>query len=186
MMSVEIARHYFTADEFERMAERGVFPEDARLELIEGEIIEMSPIGKRHAACVDALNWWLNRKAGEGAIVRVQSPILLGSFSEPQPDIALLKRREDFYRDALPTPADVLLVVEVADTSVEYDRQLKLPIYARAGIAEVWIVNLPDEKIETYALPSGDRYEATAERRRGEQVSSSILPALAVDVDAVL
>lgn len=184
-MSVEIARHCFTADEFERMAERGVFLEDARLELVEGEIVEMSPIGKRHAACVDALNWWLNQKAGREAIVRVQSPILLDNFSQPQPDLALLKRREDFYRDALPTPADVLLVVEVADTSVEYDRQVKLPIYARARVAEVWIVNLPDELIETYSRPVGDAYEAKAERRRGEQVSSTALPALVVEVDAV-
>ncbi len=185
-MSVRIAKHYFTADEFERMAQVGLFPEGARLELIGGEIVEMSPIGKRHAACVDALNWWLSRKVGDAAIVRIQNPIQLDDFTEPQPDLSLLKPREDFYRDVLPAPADVLLVVEVADTSVDYDRQVKLPLYARAGIAEVWIVNLPEDKIETYARPAGGAYEAEAERRRGERVSSSTLPSLAVEVDAIL
>jgi Uma2 family endonuclease len=130
-MSVQIARHYFTADEFERMAERGVFLEDARLELVEGEIVEMSPIGKRRAACVDLLAELFRERLQRQVIVRVQNPIQLDDHSEPQPDLALLRRREDFYRDALPTPDDVLLVVEVADTSVEYDRQVKLPIYAR-------------------------------------------------------
>jgi Uma2 family endonuclease len=185
-MSVQIAKHYISACEFERMVENGVFEEGARLELIEGEIVEMSPIGKRHAACVDALNWWLSRKVGDAAIVRVQNPILLDDLSEPQPDITLLKPRADFYRDALPTPADVLLVVEVADTSVEYDRQLKLPIYARANVAEVWIVNLPDERIETYARPSGDGYEVVSQHGHGEEVSSQTLPTLTLKVDDVL
>jgi Uma2 family endonuclease len=185
-MSVQIAKHYITACEFERMVEGGVFGEDARLELIEGEIIEMSPIGKRHAACVDALNWWLNRLIGDAATVRVQNPILLDDLSEPQPDIALLRPRADFYRESLPTPADVLLVVEVADTSVEYDRKLKLPIYAWAGVAEVWIVNLPEEKIETYSSPSGDAYEDSARHGRGEEVSSQTITGLTIKVDDVI
>ncbi len=179
-------KHFITACEYERMIEGGVFEEDARLELIEGEIVEMSPIGKRHAACVDALNWWLGRTVGDAAIVRVQNPILLGDLSQPQPDLALLKRRDDFYKDALPTPDDVLLVVEVADTSIEYDRRLKLSLYARAGIAEVWIVSLPEEKIETYARPSGDVYEVSARHGRGEGVSSQTVAGLALKVDDVI
>jgi Uma2 family endonuclease len=186
MMSVQIAKHYINACEYERMIEGGVFDEGARLELIEGEIIEMSPIGKRHAACVGRLNEIFSRLASDNAIVWVQNPIQLDDYSEPQPDIALLLRRADFYADALPTPADVLLVVEVADTSVEYDRKLKLPIYARSGIPEVWIVNLPDELIETYARPSGDGYEVASQRVRGEEVASSTLPTLIVKVDDVI
>jgi Uma2 family endonuclease len=185
-MSVQIAKHYITAREFERMVEKGVFQEDVRLELLEGEIVEMSPIGKRHAACVDALNWWLNRCLGDAAIVRVQNPILLNDLSEPQPDIALLKPRADFYRETLPTPADVLLVVEVADTSVEYDRKLKLPIYARAGVSEVWIVNLQEEVIEIYSRPSGDAYESAARRGRGDEVSSQTVAGLTVKVEDVI
>jgi Uma2 family endonuclease len=123
---------------------------------------------------------------GRQVIIRVQNPIQLNDYSEPQPDIALLRRRKDFYEGALPTPADVLLVVEVADTSVEYDRQLKLPIYARANVAEVWIVSLPDERIETYSRPSGERYEVAAQLARGEEVSSSTLDALRIRVDDVL
>jgi Uma2 family endonuclease len=185
-MSVQIKTYHFTTSEFERMVETGVFQEDTRVELIEGEIVEISPIGKRHAACVGRLNEIFSRFALDKAIVWVQNPIQLDDYSEPQPDIALLRRRDDFYEEALPTPADVLLVVEVADTSVEYDRQLKLPIYARARIAEVWIVNLPEEKIETYARPSGDGYEAASQHGRGEEVSSSTLATLTVKVDDVI
>ena len=135
-MSVEIARHSFTVEEFERMGEACIFPPDARLELIEGEIVEMSPIGSPHAACVDALALLFNEIARRRFIIRVQSPVRLNDFSEPQPDVALLRWRDDFYRSAHPTPADVLLVVEVSDTTVETDRKVKVPLYARAGIPE--------------------------------------------------
>ncbi|MDQ1610172.1 MAG: hypothetical protein QOG00_103, partial [Pyrinomonadaceae bacterium] len=107
----EISKYYFSVAEFERMGEAGVFTKDARLELIEGEIIEMSPIGSRHAACVKFLNRFLNRTVGDIALISTQDPIRLNDFSEPQPDLALLRLRDDFYRDALPTPADVLLVI---------------------------------------------------------------------------
>lgn len=179
-------RHSITAREYERMIESGVFEEDARLELIEGEIVEISPLGSLHAAVVDRLAELFSESLGRRVNIRVQSPILLGDLSQPQPDLALLKWRDDFYKDALPTPADVLLVVEVADTSVEYDRKLKLPIYARAGVAEVWIVNLPDEMIETYARPSGDVYEVSARRGRGEEVSSQTVAGLSLKVDDVI
>ncbi|MDQ3917533.1 MAG: Uma2 family endonuclease, partial [Acidobacteriota bacterium] len=135
-MSVEIARHFFTVDEFERMGAAGIFHPDDRLELIGGEIVEMSPIGSSHAACVKFLSALLQRLFGGTLIVSTQDPIRLDDFSEPQPDVALLRWREDFYRHAHPTPADVLLVVEVADTTVESDRQVKIPLYARAGIPE--------------------------------------------------
>jgi Uma2 family endonuclease len=185
-MSVQIAKRLFNVEEYDRMGEAGIFHEDDRVELIEGEIIEMSPIGERHAACVDLLAELLREQLQRKVIIRVQSPIQLGAHSEPQPDLALLKRRDDFYRDAHPTPVDVLLVVEVSDTTVEYDRQIKVPAYARAGIEEVWLVNLKDDRIELYVQPAGGAYQSINNAQRGETAASQSIPGLALEVDAVL
>jgi Uma2 family endonuclease len=182
----EISRYYFSVAEFERMGEAGVFTKDARLELIEGEIIEMSPIGSRHAACVSFLNRFLNRTVGDSALVSVQNPIRLNDFSEPEPDLALLRLRDDFYRDAHPTPADVLLIIEVADTTLAYDRQVKTPLYAKAGVAEIWIINLTEEQIEVYAEPAGDTYQIVSNFRRGEEARSHTIARLSVTVADVL
>jgi Uma2 family endonuclease len=182
----EISRYYFTVAEFERMGEAGVFTKNARLELIEGEIIEMSPIGSRHAACVKFLSRFLNRTVGEIALVSTQDPIRLNDFSEPEPDLALLRLRDDFYRDAHPTPADVLLIIEVADTTLAYDRQVKAPLYAKAGVAEVWIVNLTDEQIEVYTEPAGGTYQTVSNFLRGEEVRALTIANLAVGVGDVL
>jgi len=185
-MSVQIAKRWFTVGEYERMGAAGIFPAGDRVELIEGEIVEMSPIGKRHAACVNRLNTLLVRAVGSSGIVSVQNPIQLNDFSEPQPDVAILKPRADFYEQALPTAADVLLLIEVSDTTLEYDRQIKLPLYARAGIPEVWLVNLVDEQIETYAGPAGDTYQATACTRRAEDVPAHTVADLRINASAVL
>lgn len=185
-MSLPISKYYFSATEFERMGEAGVFTKDARLELIEGEIIEMSPIGSRHIACVNFLNRFLNRTVGDIAVVSVQNPIRLNDFSQPQPDIALLRLRDDFYKDALTTPPDVLLIIEVADTTLAYDRQVKVPLYAKAGIEEVWIVNLPDEQIEVYAGLANGTYQTNVSYRRGEEARSHIIANLSVGVAEVL
>jgi Uma2 family endonuclease len=182
-MSVEIARHSFTVDEFERMGEAGIFPPAARLELIEGEIVEMSPIGSPHAACVKFLSRLFNELFGKDMLVGTQDPIRLNDFSEPQPDVALLRWRDDFYRSAHPTPADVLLVVEVADTTVETDRKVKVPLYARAGIPEVWLVNIPDERIEVYSDPAGEAYLRAEQFGRGLSAQSQTLKELAVSVE---
>jgi Uma2 family endonuclease len=185
-MSVEIARRSSTVDEFERMGEAGIFHPDDRLELIEGEIVEMSPIGSPHAACVDALALLFSEIARRRFIVRVQSPIRLNDFSEPQPDVTLLRWRDDFYRGAHPTPADVLLVVEVADTTVETDRKVKVPLYARAGIPEAWIVNLPGERIEIYSDPEGKTYRQIKRFGRGRRARSQTLEGFGVGVDEIL
>ncbi|HEX8069660.1 MAG TPA: Uma2 family endonuclease [Pyrinomonadaceae bacterium] len=176
--SVRIAKYYFTVAQYERMAEVGVLSPDCRVELIEGEIVKMSPIGKRHAACVNRLNRLLGQALGTAAIVSVQNPIRLDDYSEPQPDVALLKPRADFYEQALPAPADVLLVIEVCDTTLEYDRQIKLPLYARAGLPEVWLVNLADEQIETYAHPAADAYQTNARHQRGADVQAHTIAGL--------
>lgn len=135
-MSSQLAKHLITADEYERMGEAGVFDEDARLELIEGEIYATSPIGSPHAACVKFLSRELQRLFGETMIVSTQDPVRLNDFSEPQPDVALPNWRDDFYRDERPRPSDVLLVVEVSDATVQADRAVKIPLYGRSFMDE--------------------------------------------------
>jgi Uma2 family endonuclease len=185
-MSHQIAKRWFSVDEYYRMADAGILTEDDRVELIEGEIIEMSPIGSRHAGCVKRLNTLLGQQSGQSAIVSVQDPISIDDFSEPEPDVALLKPREDFYSESHPTASDVLLVVEVADTSVEYDRSVKLPLYARAGIGEMWLVNLPQEIIEIYRQPLDDTYREIRLVKRGESLVAQALPNLMLDADSIL
>jgi len=153
-----LAHRRFTVDEYYRMAETGILAPDDRVELLDGEIVEMSPIGPRHAATVTRLEHLFHRLVGDHAIVRGQNPVRLDGYSEPEPDIALLMPRPDFYAADHPTPRDVLLIVEVADTSLRYDRHTKLPGYARAGIPEVWLVDLTADRVERYREPSGDTY----------------------------
>lgn len=185
-MSVQVARRHFTVAEYYRMAAAGIFSEDDRVELIEGEVLEMSPIGIRHASCVNRLNTLFNQRAGQAAIVSVQNPIHLDDYSEPQPDIALLKPRSDFYAQRHPNLDEILLITEVADTSVAYDRNIKIPLYARAEIPEVWLVDLSDEAVEVYAQPSAGAYRQLRRLRRGETLQSAGIPALALEVDELL
>jgi Uma2 family endonuclease len=185
-MSVQVARRYFNVTEFYRMAAAGVFSEDDRVELIEGEILEMSPIGSRHAACVGRLTELFSQQAGSRAIVWVQNPIRLNDYSEPLPDIALLKRRADFYAEHHPTPADVFLIVEVADTSIDYDRNIKLPIYAQANIPEVWLVNLSKNIVEIYTQPANDKYQKSRRLKRGELLVSPQVSNLSIGVSEIL
>jgi Uma2 family endonuclease len=185
-MSVQIERRWFNVDEYYRMIDAGILSEDDRVELIEGEVIKMSPIGKFHAACVKRLNKLFGFLVGRTAIVSVQDPIRLSDFSEPQPDLALLKLRDDFYSSGHPTPEDVLLVVEVADSSVQYDRSIKMPLYARSGIPEVWLVDVARDLIEVYARPVSGRYQDFREARRGETLTLSSLPNLLIRVDDIL
>jgi Uma2 family endonuclease len=185
-MLVQIARRSFTVADYYRMAEAGILSEDDRVELLDGEVVEMSPIGSRHAACVDRLNRFLNSVKGPRFIVRVQNPIRLDEHSEPQPDITLLRVRSDFYAEAHPTPADVLIVIEVADSSVELDRQVKLPLYAQAEVPEFWLANLPNDTVEFYAQPSNGAYEVAKVFRRGETVTSQMVHNLQIGVDDIL
>ena len=168
------------------MAAAGVLSEEDRVELIEGEIIELSPIGSRHAACVGRLTKLLERLAGDRAIVWVQNPVRVNDYSEPLPDVTLLKPRADFYAQANPQPADVLLIIEVADSPVDFDRAIKIPLYARAGIAEMWLVNVPQEMIEVYTQPLNDAYQKNEMVKRGESFVAKSIPNLTVDADAIL
>ena len=178
-MATVRARYRFTVDHFHRMATAGVFTEDDRVELLDGEITVMSPIGDRHVACVDFLNDRLGDALRGRALVRVQSPVRLGPHSAPQPDVTLLRRSSDYYRTAPATVADVFLVIEVADTAVDYDRA-KLPLYAEAGVAEVWIIDLQGERIEVYREPRRTQYERHVVLHRGETIAPDAFPDVAL------
>ena len=168
------------------MGEAGIFRQGARLELIAGEIIEMSPIGSLHAACVKFLTRLLYSLFGNTLIVGVQDPVRLNDFSEPQPDISLLRWRDDDYREKHPMPADVLLLIEVADTTVIKDKTIKIPLYARAGIPEAWLVNIPEEQVEIYSDAADGDYRRAEVFARGEEARSHTVEGLAVSVSELL
>ena len=182
--SHELTRRRFTVHDYHRMGEAGILHEDDRVELIEGEIVEMAAIGTRHFNCVNRLNRLLVRAVGDDAIVSVQNPVRLSEDTEPQPDLAVLRPRD--YFESLPGPEDVLFLIEVSDTTLAYERNLKLPLYARAGVPEVWIVDLANETIERYTEPSESGYRRVEKARRAETLASLTMPGLAVEVDAVL
>ena len=146
-------RRLLTVDEYHRMGEAGILTEDDRVELIEGELVAMAPIGSEHIAATNSLNRLLVLAVGDHGIVSVGNPVRLNRHSEPQPDFSILKPRDD-YRKTLPRPEDTMLAVEVANTSLDYDRKVKLALYARSGIPEVWIVNLAANEVEVYRSPS--------------------------------
>lgn len=184
-MTTRVLRHRFTVDEYDRMGVVGIFVEDDRVELVDGEIVQMTPIGSRHAAYVDRLAELLRSVLGQGAIVRVQSPIRLGSHSEPQPDLAVLRRRPDFYAAAHPAAPDVLLVIEVGDASVEFDRVTKIPLYGQAGISQAWLVDVVAGSLEDYRGPTAQGYDDRRAPRRGERVSLDAYPGLSLAVDDI-
>jgi Uma2 family endonuclease len=185
-MTVQVLRRRFTVDEYYRMAEAGILHEDDRVELIEGEIVEMAPIGSRHDACVMRLNQLFHKYGGQRVLVKVQGPIHLGEYSELQPDITLLHPRPDFYRTAHPGPQDILLLVEVAETSLSYDREVKASLYARAGIREYWIVDLADETVEVYQEPSPAGYRLIRRLRHGDRIAPEAFPDVEIAIDDVL
>jgi Uma2 family endonuclease len=184
-LSVELNRHSFTVAEYERMGRAGIFSPEARVELVYGEIVEMSPIGERHAASVNVLDETVRERLGRKVNVSVQNPVLLDDLSAPQPDLLILKRRDDFYRHAHPRPEDVLVVIEVSDSTLEFDRTVKMPLYAGAGIPEAWLVNLPAERIEVYSDPVGGEYQTVRSYARGERLQSPTLASLRLSVSKV-
>ena len=185
-MGMPFTARRFSVDEYDRMGRAGVFHEDDRMELLDGQIVEMSPIGPGHAGCVRALTSLLARLVAGRALVSVQNPVRLGEHSEPQPDVALLVPRADAYRPAHPQPKDVLLVIEVADASLEHDRDVKVPLYAAAGVPEVWLVNLTEDAITLYRDPVGGRFATLRTTRRGETLTALRLPDVTLRVEDIL
>lgn len=162
-------RHRLSVDDYLRMGEAGILGEDDRVELIEGEIVDMSPIGTPHSGAVNRIANRIKEIVGRSAVVAVQNPIRIGDFSAPQPDIALLKFRDDYYAQAHPGPEDCLLLIEVAESSLAYDRDKKLPLYARAGIPETWLVDIPGRTLWLYRSPGPAGY---AECRPADDLSA--------------
>ncbi len=154
------------------MAEAGILSEDDRVELLYGQIIPMSPIGKSHNACVNRLTQLMTLLLHDRAIVQIQGPVVIGDRSEPEPDVAILQPRDDFYAAGLPTAADALLLIEVADSSLEKDKHLKLPLYAAAEIPELWIVDLTRFKIGVYTQPEDGEYKRISEYSQEENIQS--------------
>lgn len=185
-MSVELLRRAFTVEEYHRMTQAGILREDDRVELLDGEIVTRTPVGSRHAAGVNRLTHALSGRVVGRAIVSVQNPVRLGERSEPQPDLALLRTRPDFYADAHPGPMDVLLVIEVAETSVDLDRKIKVPLYAQAAIAEVWLVDLAGGYVEVYRDPAGQAYRDVRRVGRGQHLSPDTFPDLRLAVEELL
>jgi Uma2 family endonuclease len=186
-MAVQLVTYRFTVQDYHRMAEAGIFHEDDRLELLEGEIVEMPPIGPGHAGGGKRLmNSCLPLQGDRKAIISVQDPIRLGEHSEPQPDLALLKPRPDFYAREHPSPEDVFLVAEVMDSSASYDREVKVPLYARFGIPETWLVDVEQGLIEVYREPNPEGYQQVRTLRRGEHLSPQAFPELILTVDELL
>ena len=184
-MHVQVPTRRFTVEEYQRMAEAGILGEDDRVELLDGRIVEMMPIGERHAACVRRLNNLLAERARGRAIVDVQDPVYLDRWSLPQPDVTLLRPRADFYTNH-PRPEDLLLVVEVADTSLRYDRDEKLPRYAASGIIEAWLVDLEGERIEVHREPGPKGYARVRTVKRGGKVEVAGIPGVMLASDEIL
>jgi Uma2 family endonuclease len=183
-----VRRHRITVEEYYRMAEVGLLAPDARVELIEGEIIDMAPQGITHASLIMRLDAILHLAAADHFIVSTQLPLRLDQYSEPEPDFTLLKWRKDTYATARPTPADTLLAIEVSQSSLRYDRRRKLPLYARHGIAEVWIIDVTKPLLYSFDSPIADQSGARAEYRRQSStpqpgvMTLKALPNLAVDL----
>jgi Uma2 family endonuclease len=185
-MEVEVHTKRFTVDEYHRMGQAGVFHPEARLELIEGEIVEMSPVGTRHIACVNRANALFAERLAGLAMVSVQNPVVLSDITEPQPDLLLAFPREDFYSTERVGAGHAILAVEVSDSTIRYDRYRKAPLYARAGVAELWIENLKDDVILVHRDPSPEGYRLVAEHRRGQEISIAAFPEIGFRVDELL
>jgi len=185
-VDTEIMIHRFTVKEYHQLADSGALQENSRVELIEGRIIDMTPTGSAHSSCINRLNNVIFPMVQGRAIVSIQNPVQLNDLSEPEPDIALLRYREDFYKGNHPRSDDILLIIEVADASIEYDRKVKNSLYARAGIKETWIVNLNEEIIEIYRSPDPGGYEMILLKRRNQAVTSEVFPDILLSTEQIL
>ena len=185
-MQIEVARKRFTVDDYYRMAETGILTQSDRVELIEGEIVEMSPIGDRHMMAVNRANMIFARGVGDRAVVSVQNPAHMDRYNEPQPDVVLIRPREGFYGSSHPDPQDVLLLIEVSDSTLRFDRRVKLPIYARSGIQEVWIVDLNGDVIHVHRQPKDGAYTSVETRDRSQKISAAAFPEFTIPVSELI
>ena len=180
------ARYRFSVADYYRLEEAGVLKPDARVELLDGRIIDMSPIGPRHGGSVNRLIRLFSRLSAGRWLVSAQNPVHLNEYSEPQPDLMLLRPAEDDYTSRHPRPEDVYLLIEVADVSLEFDRKEKLPAYGRAGISEVWILNLGAKGLEVYREPHFSGYGSQRTLRVGDTAAPLAFPDAVVQIAELL
>lgn len=185
-MATDVARHRFTVADYHRMIDAGILTEDDRVELLGGEIVEMTPIGSGHAGCVNRLTRLLIERLARRAVVTTQNPVILDDFSEPEPDIAVCRPRSDDYADGHPRPDDVLLLIEVAQTTQAFDREVKFPRYGRTGVPEAWLVDLEAGVVEVHSRPGPDSYAERTLHERGNSLAPSAIADLTVEVDEIL
>jgi Uma2 family endonuclease len=185
-VAIEPSHLLFSVDDYEALGQIGFFGHDRRLELIDGEIYEMTPIGPDHGGCVMVLTSLFGSRLGGRATVSVQGAVVLGNFSEPQPDLMVLAGQPERYRHRHPRAEDVVLLIEVSDSTLRFDRKVTLPVYAKEGVTEVWIVDLKGKAVEIHRQPGPAGYGVTERRRRGETLTPEALPDLVVTVDEIL
>jgi Uma2 family endonuclease len=185
-MAVQLTRRQFTVDDYYAMLRAGILSPDDRVELIDGEIVEMPPMGPGHAGSIGSVTSLLIRLFGDRAQLRVQCPVRLGRFDEPEPDLALVRVRADSYRTAHPTPADVFLVIEVSDTTLATDRGTKMPLYARAGLPEAWILDLQHDLVLVHREPTPEGYRLVSTACLGDRLSPLAFPDCELAVDDLL
>lgn len=184
--TANVRKHLTDIKEWQKLGEANIFPPDSRLELIEGEILEMAPIGSNHSGHVIRLNHFLSTLVFGKAIVSVQNPLQLGDLSEPEPDFMLLKPNDDFYCSRHPNADDVLLLIEVADSSLSFDQNQKLRLYANHHIPEYWLMNLNDACVEVYRQPHGDCYGEKTTLRVGDSIALSQLDSITINMNDIL
>jgi Uma2 family endonuclease len=182
---MQLLTRKFTVEQYHKMADVGILTEDDRVELIKGEILEMSPIGLKHAASVKRLNSIFQRKLGNKTIIGVQDPIQLNDNSAPQPDVTLLKPRIDFYETEIPKPEDILLIVEVADTTIHYDRDIKIPLYAENGILEVWLIDINNQSLTIYRQPTKEGYQIIQTLDITHKLSPLAFPDVTININEI-
>jgi Uma2 family endonuclease len=185
-MSLSLTTRKFTVEEYEKMSVQGIIKPDEKVELIRGEIIKMSPMGTRHAACIYRLTQLFSRKFADLILLGVQNPIRLNDNSQPEPDLSLLIPRSDFYVSAHPQPEDIYLIIEVSDSTLDYDRNSKIPLYAEANIKEVWLVNLQEECLEVYRYPVNGIYQSIQKYEGEESIFVESFPEIELTLGEIL
>lgn len=181
-----VALHRWTIDEFYRMAEVGLLEPDARVELIDGVVVDMAPIGPGHGGHVKRGNRFFTRLLGDRALMSVQDTIRMGPRFGPEPDLAILRPRADDYTESNPTAEDILMLIEVAESSLSYDRATKMRLYAQVGVPDYWIVNLVDKQIEIHRDPTAEGYKTIEIKRRGDAIQLVAFPDVTVSVSDIL
>jgi Uma2 family endonuclease len=185
-MSVQISRHRFSVDDYYRMVDAGILCERDRIELIDGEVVTISSPGPRHSACVTRTTRAFFARVGETALVRVQDPVRLNRHNQPQPDLSIVRPRTDFYEAGHPGPTDILLIIEVADSSLDYDRVVKARIYGESGVPEYWVVDVIGESLWRHTELRDGSYRSIRECRRGEGIAPELLPDVLIAVEDLI